>query len=149
MPSNRFEYRCLGNDQGSVYIWSSKGSYIDSWKPHEGMTNSVKINGHWVLSGGDLICVYSIAQKMAYMWGWCESLITDVEWMSRNGIDQYLVAQVSGNICLNVFTEDQQLKQLGKVNNSRVFEIMILTFSKSSIPINLYYSKILKQVFCR
>ena len=116
------KYRYLGNDQGSVYIWSSKGSYIDSWKPHEGMTNSVKINGHWVLSGGDLICVYSIAQKMAYMWGWCESLITDVEWMSRNGIDQYLVAQVSGNICLNVFTADQQLKQLGKVNNSRGFQ---------------------------
>ena len=117
------KYQYLGNDQGSVYIWSSKGSYIDSWKPHEGMTNSVKINGHWVLSGGDLICVYSIAQKMAYMWGWCESLITDVEWMSRNGIDQYLVAQVSGNICLNVFTADQQLKQLGKVNNSRVLQI--------------------------
>ena len=81
------------------------------------MTNSIKINGHWVLSGGDLICVYSIAQKMAYMWGWCDSLITDLEWISRKGVDQYLVAQVSGNICLNIFSEKQQLKQLGKVIN--------------------------------
>ena len=79
------------------------------------MTNSVKINGHWVLSGGDLICVYSIAQKMSFMWGWCESLITDVEWVTYQGMQQYLVAQVSGNICLNVFSENQQLTQLRKV----------------------------------
>ena len=79
------------------------------------MTNTVKVKGHWVLSGGDLICAYSIAQKMAYMWGWCESLITDVEWISSEGLVQYLVAEVSGNICLNTFSEDQQLTQLKKV----------------------------------
>ena len=111
-----------GNDQGSVFVWSSKGSYIASWKPHEGMTNSVKINGHWVLSGGDLICIYSIAQKMAYMWGWCESLVTDVEWVKYKGMQQYLVAQVSGNICLNVFSEDQQLTQLRKVMRTMFYE---------------------------
>ena len=87
------------------------------------MTNSVKIKGHWILSGGDLICVYSIAQKMAYIWGWCESVITDVEWMSYNGVEQYLVAQVSGNISLNLFTEDQQLQQLKKVISGKCFYV--------------------------
>ena len=104
-----------------MLVWSSKGSYIDSWKPHEGMTNTVKIKGHWILSGGDLICVYSIAQKMAYMWGWCESLITDVEWFNYNGIEQYLVAQVSGSICLNIFSEEQQMEQLKKVKKGKFF----------------------------
>ena len=105
----------LGNDQGSVFLWSSKGSYINSWKPHEGMTNSVKINGHWVLSGGDLVCIYSIAQKMAYLWGWCESIITDIEWIRYKGIEHYLVAQVSGIICLNTFSDNIQFSQLKKV----------------------------------
>ena len=112
--SNIFD---TGTDQGSIFVWSSKGSYIDSWKPHEGMTNSVKMKGHWVLSGGDLICIYSIAQKMAYMWGWCESLITDVEWITYKEMQHYIVGQVSGNICLNEFSDQQQLGQLRKVSN--------------------------------
>ena len=79
------------------------------------MTNSVKLNGHWVLSGGDLICIYSIAQKMAYLWGWCDSIITDVEWITYNGFDHYLVAQVSGKITMNIFANDVKLSQLKKV----------------------------------
>ena len=96
------------------------------------MTNSVKMKGHWVLSGGDLICIYSIAQKMAYMWGWCESLITDVEWITYKEMQHYIVGQVSGNICLNVFSDQQQLGQLRKVSNKKSMDTLRGTYNMFS-----------------
>ncbi len=94
----------VGTEHGWLTLWSDSGSKLDSWQPHSNITKAVKINGDFVLSAADIVCVYSVKNKTWLRTAWNDSPLTDVEWISQK---QYLVADFNGTITLDTIEESQ------------------------------------------
>ena len=104
-------YGISGSERGNVQLYKSDGEMIASWQGHEHMTKAVKINGNFILSVGDLICIYNIKTRKWARASWSTAMLIDVEWMNDK---QFLVADVNGTITLDTVDPSSNFKEVSK-----------------------------------
>ena len=93
-----------------MLLWSNIGKHLNTWSPHESITRAVAIRGDFILSVGDVVCVYSRSRSLWQRSAWNNAASIAAEWMTEK---QFLVADFNGLITLDHVDEDRLTEVCG------------------------------------